>query len=163
MGFVNKGLVKVCGKPMAMHVVENVSRICSFVLIAVSSNTRSLAQLFRGSLGIDIVETSGRDYVEDLSMLLKALRKPVLVLPIDVPTLKHEDLSKFVDEALRDPRPIATMVSGGRLIGVSLFKDVEGPWIDIEVPNLVDVDTFEDLKLVEEMLCGDERDEVPRR
>lgn len=162
-GGSHKPLARVCGKPMIVWVVEKACTVCSHVVVAVASHTRRICSLLRGFPRVECVETSGVDYVVDLSLALSMLPKPVLVLPSDVPLLPVEALREFVEYGLRSDADIVELVveeRGSReLIGVSIFHRESGreeqivyPWS----PALKDIDTVEELEHAES-LCENSR------
>lgn len=149
-----KPLIKVCGEPMLVRVLRAVKGVCSYVVIAISEHTAAipLNDDLGSSIDVDYVFTSGRGYVEDLTFLLQGLRKPLLVIPGDVPLLTRGILRRFLAEAERFGKsPIVNLVGEKGLLGVSLFRSEGGAWVDLRLKGyeLLDVDTPEDLKEAE--------------
>lgn len=151
LGGVEKPLIKVCGRPMILGVLEAASKVCRRLVLVYSSHTESLAALCRRAglrLKIECLKGSGESYVEDLALAMGALEPPVLVLPADMPLLTWEYLDDFLSKALPAPAPVVNLVTKRGPTGISLFKKPGGSWWDLEypvAPALLDVDTPEDL------------------
>lgn len=154
LGGVAKPLLKVCGKPMILSVLEAAERVCRRILLVYSRYTRGLEVICRSSVaaGLECMEGSGEGYVADLKRALEIVKPPVLVLPADMPFLTWEYLEDFLVKAMLAPRAVVNLVTGRGPTGVSLFKDYGGPWWDLELPSVpafIDVDTPEDLEEAE--------------
>ncbi len=154
MGGVEKPLLRVCGETLLERLASRLTRLCRLVVVAVSPYTRRVARL-AGRLGLEVVETSGAGYVEDLSMLLRALRpRPLLVAPGDL-YAKDDCLEALVAEALRLDADIVTFVSRGEPLGLSVFNRDEGGWVDLEADCLRDIDDWASYReVVEECSRG---------
>ena len=84
-----KPLVPVLGKPMIDRVLDALAKArgTGQLVVSVSENTPLTTDHLR-SRGIEIVGTSGSDYVADLRQALKHLRSSeVLVCPADLPLI----------------------------------------------------------------------------
>ena len=85
------------------------------ILAAVSPNTPKTKELLK-SKGIEIIETSGEGYSNDLSYLLSKL-KPlrVMVVPSDLPLLNSQIVSEILDaidnsSSMKEHRPAISIV-----------------------------------------------------
>jgi len=162
--FGSRKLVEeVCSRPLIDHSLTASEKLCSYTVIAVSRHTsEDLKSRCRRPL-TECIETSGRDYVDDLAFALAALRKPVLVLPGDVVFKDVNVLRRFIEEAFGLNVDVVTMVVNGLgPVGVSLFRSEGGSWADIVVNlgDVVDVDTREMVPVAEDVCKGGQS---PRR
>ncbi|WP_232085642.1 NTP transferase domain-containing protein [Conexivisphaera calida] len=151
LGYLEKPLVEVCGRPM----VDGVLRAAAAVeepILCTSPFVPNVERLYCGSLRC--VRGSG-DYVSDLGTALEAVGVPALVLPADMPFLDHgiRELRRFVDMALESRAQVITLnvCRHGRCYqpGVSVFRMPSGEWEDIHIlwrAALMDVDDPGDLE-----------------
>ena len=145
LGYVDKGVLEVCGKPMALAVGETALRLAEAgcqVLAAVSRRNQGTLRILKG-LGIDVVLTSGSGYVNDLELLLKLIRRrPILTMPIDTPLITPKLILEFVNKAIELGKPVVNLVGPWGMVGVSLFNGDGGEWGDVLVndPRIMDVD-----------------------
>ncbi len=156
-GGPHKLVAEVCGE----RLIERVVRIASSIgepIVVVSPHTKKYLE------GIcarhRCIETRGAGYPEDLYEALSKVGRPVLILPGDMPFISADILVDFVRRALKATEPIATMrVCRNNVceaIGVSFAKATGWGWVDIDYiysPELMDIDTLEDLLRAEE-ICG---------
>lgn len=156
-GGPHKLVAEVCGE----RLIERVVRIATIIgepIVVVSPHTKGYLE------GIcakhRCIETKGAGYSEDLSEALSTLGRPVLVLPGDLPFISVDILLDFVRKALKAPEPIATLRvcrdGSCEAIGVSFAKATGWGWVNIDYsysPELMDIDTLEDLLRAEE-ICG---------
>ena len=72
-------------KPVIMHVVDALknSNCFSRIIAATSSNSPETEKTLRQS-GIEIISTSGKDFVSDLNFVLKQLDDPVFITSGDL-------------------------------------------------------------------------------
>jgi len=148
---------EVCGEPLIDHPLAASEKLCSYTVIAVSRHTMEDLKSRCSRPLAECIETSGRDYIDDLSLALAALRKPVLVLPGDAVFKDVNVLRRFVEEAFRLNVDVVTMVvSGLGPVGVSFFRSEGGSWADIVVNlgDVVDVDTREMVPVAEDVCKG---------
>ncbi len=106
-----KPLIKVCGKPVILYVLEalkNAKKIDS-VVVAVSCCTPKTAQ-FLSQFPVQVVETPGVDYVSDMGYASKALKLGVfLAIAADLPLVTGEVLDKIVERYERCGKPALTV------------------------------------------------------
>lgn len=154
---VDKGSIKVCGKPMVMWVLSNIVNAgIGEVVMAVSARNRDTLSIVRGLNCCDVYMSSGVNYVVDLSFALRLITKrPILVMPIDVPLIPPEVILDFINKGISIGKPVVNMVGPHGYVGVTLFNDSMGEWVDVKYdsPVVMDIDTPSDLKMAEE-LCG---------
>ena len=84
-------------KPIILHVVDALkdSNCFSQIIAATSSNSPETEKILQQS-GIDIISTSGKDFVSDLNYVLKQLDDSVFVTSGDIPLLDEEIIKKIV-------------------------------------------------------------------
>ena len=151
LGYSEKPLVKVCGRPM----VDGVLRAATAIgepMLCTSRFTPSVERSYCGSL--KCVRGSG-GYVSDLGTALMVAGTPALVLPADMPFLDHgiRELRGFVDLALGSNASVITLnvCRHGHCYqpGVSIFRMPSGEWEDIHIlwrVAFMDVDDPGDLE-----------------
>ncbi|HEU98006.1 MAG TPA: hypothetical protein ENO36_04030 [Fervidicoccus fontis] len=103
--------------------------------------------------GVKIVECPGSGYVEDLSLMLKRVTFPSLVLPADMPFLTCDIVKRFLDLASNEAADVVTLVKvrgeSREETGISIFRKEGGSWKNVymeEEKELIDIDTPEELK-----------------
>jgi adenosylcobinamide-phosphate guanylyltransferase len=96
-------------KPIILHVVDSLKQsICfSKILALTSSNSPKTKKLLQEN-NIEILDTSGIGYVQDLSLTLQSINDSVLVISGDLPLLDKEIITKIVKHY--DPEKIWTSV-----------------------------------------------------
>jgi adenosylcobinamide-phosphate guanylyltransferase len=107
-----KPLLEVGGVPMVERVASALagSRRFDRIVAAVSPNTQKTRE-FLESKGIEVVETAGEGYPQDLSRLLTRLRpEKVMVVPADVPLLDSQAVRDIVDAANSGQEPAVSIV-----------------------------------------------------
>lgn len=151
LGYVAKPFLELCGKPMVSHVVEKVSKLCRETIIALSRATISGASSVCRLALVDCIETSGADYVKDLSFALNMVRRPALVLPSDTPFVSRESLELLLHVASECAEKVVTLcIECSEPVGISLFKDGYEGWCNLCVPKsteFLNVNTPSDLEL----------------
>jgi GTP:adenosylcobinamide-phosphate guanylyltransferase len=168
-GGPHKPLAKLCNKTMIEWVVEKALKVSKHVFIAVSNRTLNICRLFQGNPLVVCIGTSGEGYVTDLSLLLSMLPKPLLVLPSDTPLIPVDILLDFINKGIRSSSDIVELVirknDTDELVGISLFHSESGSEEKIIYPysiQLVDIDTYEELKNAEEY-CKDSWGKASKR
>jgi len=86
-------------KPIILHVVDSLknSNLFSKILAVTSINSPKTKKLLEKN-NVEIFDTSGIGYVEDLNLVLKSIDDPVLVTSGDLPLLDKEIIQKIVNE-----------------------------------------------------------------
>lgn len=98
-GVIEKPLLKVNGIAMVERVILALVSSDRFdrIVAAVSPNTPKTKELLK-SKGIEIIETSGEGYSNDLSCLLSKLKlQRVMVVPSDLPLLNSQIVNEILD------------------------------------------------------------------
>ena len=122
-----KPLFKLHDKPLIKYVIDNLksSRLIDKIVIAVSPNTRQTTEYLR-SLNEDykILDTSGDDYLKDLSYILdyfeKRSKEDILVfINADLPFISSQTIDDVITHYL-DSDKYALSV----LVPVEVFEDL---------------------------------------
>jgi len=168
---VEKPLIKIAGKPMVQYVIEAVqhSRSIDRVFVTTSKHTPETAATLR-SIGFNVIETSGDDYVDDTKLAVKSLGlKKTLVISADLPLIT----AKTIDEVIRRyeisgkpalavaiPRLSENTKEGLAFAGVNMIdgEKINEKTLDEEVmivgrvEVMLNVNTPEDLELVRALI-----------
>ncbi len=122
-----KPLFKLCNKPLIKHVIDHLkeSKLVDKLVIAVSPHTRETAKSLN-SLGEDfqILDTSGDDYLTDLSYILDYFEKrssedTLLFINADLPFISTETIDYVLDYYSKSPKDALST-----LVPVEIFKDL---------------------------------------
>jgi adenosylcobinamide-phosphate guanylyltransferase len=116
-GVIEKPLLKVNSVAMVERVILALVNSDRFdrIVAAVSPNTPKTKELLK-SKGIEIIETSGEGYSNDLSYLLSKLKpRRVMVVPSDLPLLNSQIVSEILDaidnsSSMKDHGPAISIV-----------------------------------------------------
>ena len=109
---LEKPLLKVNGIPMVDLVVSALQRSGKFVRIiaAVSPNAPKTRDFLR-SKGLEIIDTAGVGYPQDLTRLLFRLKpERVMVVPSDIPLLNAEAVKDIVSVTGQGPESAISIV-----------------------------------------------------
>ncbi len=173
IGGLEKPLLNICGKEIIKRVLEAASSLSPNIYVAVSPNTpRTRAWCI--SNNIKVIDTPGKGYPHDIGFITRRTGFPILFLPADTPFITAGLLEYFVEKASTIDTSIVTLMVSRHCfprqfysnnpmpVGISLFKDRKGYWANIimcKYPELLDIDTLEELELAERICI----DEVSRR
>ncbi|MBR2665005.1 MULTISPECIES: NTP transferase domain-containing protein [Methanobrevibacter] len=122
-----KPLFKLHDKPLIKYVIDNLksSRLIDKIVIAVSPNTRQTTEYLR-SLNEDykILDTSGDDYLKDLSYILdyfeKRSKEDILVfINADLPFISSQTIDDVITHYLDSDKDALSV-----LVPVEVFKDL---------------------------------------
>ena len=106
-----KPLIQVCGKPVIEYVLaalKDAKKIDS-IIVATSSCTPKTTQLMK-QLGVQVIETPGKDYVSDMGYAVQTLKLGVfLAIAADLPLVKGEMIDAIVDRYERCGKPALTV------------------------------------------------------
>ena len=96
-------------KPVILHVIDSLQNSNSFskILAVTSSNSPKTKKLLQEN-NIEIFDTSGLGYVEDLNSALKIINDAVLVTSGDLPLLDMEIIQNIISHF--DPKNIWTSI-----------------------------------------------------
>jgi len=182
-----KPLVQVGGKPVVERVLDsllNAKRVDS-VVVAVSESTPRTA-VFASRFPVNVVETPGNGYIEDMQFLVKQLKLgKVLTVAADIPLITAEVVDEIVERyeccgkpALAVVAPLETKLRLG--LGLEYSFDVAGKTVvpvginaidgrridegeleqDIFVLDMVEVavniNTIDELRLAERLVAKPE-------
>ena len=98
-GSIEKPLIKVDGVAMVERVISALASSDRFdrIIAAVSPNTPKTNEFLK-SKGIEIIETAGEGYSQDLSCLLSKLKpRKVVVVPGDIPLLNSQIVHEILN------------------------------------------------------------------
>lgn len=122
-----KPLFKLHDKPLIKYVLDNLksSRLIDKIVIAVSPNTRQTTEYLR-SLNEDykILDTSGDDYLKDLSYILdyfeKRSKEDILVfINADLPFISSQTIDEVITHYLDSDKDALSV-----LVPVEVFEDL---------------------------------------
>ena len=132
-----KPLFKLHDKPLIKYVIDNLksSRLIDQIVIAVSPNTRQTTEYLR-SLNEDykILDTSGDDYLKDLSYILdyfeKRSKEDILVfINADLPFISSQTIDDVITHYLdsdKDALSVLVPVEVFEELGLEYSYDFEG-------------------------------------
>ncbi|MCS7099536.1 MAG: NTP transferase domain-containing protein [Sulfolobales archaeon] len=147
-----KFLRDLCGESIASRLIRQLEELCEYVVIALSHRTIDRARALCENPRALCVELPGSGYVDDLSLALRSLPKPVLTVAADV-VARDSVIRNFLENALLRSVDVVTAVvedSPGwqNPVGLALFNREEGSWdtVVLDAGDVVDVDTEEDLE-----------------
>ena len=86
-------------KPIVLHVVDSLKNSnCFSKILAITSSNSPKTKKFLEENNIEIFDTPGIGYVEDLNLVLKTTNDPVLITSGDLPLLDKEIIQKIVNQ-----------------------------------------------------------------
>jgi adenosylcobinamide-phosphate guanylyltransferase len=95
---VEKPLISVCGKPSIQYVLaalENAKKI-DRIIVATTNITPKTTALMK-QLGVQVLETPGKDYVSDMGFTVQTLKLGVFLgISADLPLVKGEMIDEIV-------------------------------------------------------------------
>lgn len=155
LGGINKPFLDICGRKL-INVSLSVSTKLMYkgkIYVCLKNNDLKFVKNMNLTKNVVLVKCPGLGYVKDLNYILKIVNFPVLILPADMPFLSKTVVEKFVKKALNSKKDVVTLMvckkDSCKEVGISLFKKAKGSWENIyfnEIPELRDIDTFEDVK-----------------
>ena len=122
-----KPLFKLRDKPLIKHVIDNLnaSKFIDKVIIAVSPNTCETAKYLESfDEDFQILDTSGEDYLTDLSYILdyfenKSKEDILLFINADLPFISTETIDYVIDFYLKSDKDALSV-----LVPVEIFKEL---------------------------------------
>jgi len=97
MNLKNEKLLLQYKKPVILHVIDSLQNSNSFSkILAITSSNSPKTKKFLKENNIEIFDTSGAGYVEDLNSVLKTIHDKVLVTSGDLPLLDVEIIQKII-------------------------------------------------------------------
>jgi len=84
-------------KPLIHHVIDALEASkCFEKIVAITSQNSPKTHDFLKELGIDLIETSGNSYVEDLNQILVSFDEPIFVISGDFPFIDGDIIKQIV-------------------------------------------------------------------
>jgi adenosylcobinamide-phosphate guanylyltransferase len=127
-----KPIIEVCGKPVIEYVLSAIkaAKKIDRVIVATTSCTPKTTKLMR-HLGVEVIETPGKDYVSDMGYAVQTLKLGVfLAIAADLPLVSGEMIDIVVERyercgkpALTVAVPLETKAKLGMCIGYSFKMD----------------------------------------
>ena len=122
-----KPLFKLRDKPLIKYVIDNLnaSKLIDEIVIAVSPNTGKTTEYLRSLNGnFKILDTSGKDYLKDLSYILdyfeKNSKKDILLfINADLPFISTETIDYVLDYYLKSDKDALSV-----LVPVEVYEDL---------------------------------------
>jgi adenosylcobinamide-phosphate guanylyltransferase len=106
-----KPLIEVCGKPVIEYVLAalgNAKKI-DRVIVATTNHTPKTTTLMR-HLGVEVIETPGKDYVSDMGYVVQTLKLGVfLAIAADLPLVRADMIDAVVGRYERCGKPALTV------------------------------------------------------
>ena len=124
MNLDNEKLLLEYKKPVIFHVVDSLkeSNCFSKILALTSSNSPKTKKSLQDN-NIEIFNTNGIGYVEDLTLVLQSINDSVLVTSGDLPLLDHEIIKKIVSNYDPEKTWTSILVTNKFLISLGLESD----------------------------------------
>jgi adenosylcobinamide-phosphate guanylyltransferase len=108
---VEKPLIEVCGKPVIQYVLAALkgAKKIDRIIVATTKSTPKTTVLMR-KLGVEVIETPGKDYVSDMGWVVQTLKLGVfLAIAADLPLVKPEMIDSIVDRYESCGKPALTV------------------------------------------------------
>jgi adenosylcobinamide-phosphate guanylyltransferase len=106
-----KPLIKVCGKPVIEYVLsalKDAKKIDS-TIVATTNCTPKTTKLMK-QLGVQVIETPGKDYVSDMGYAVQTLKLGVfLAIAADLPLVRSEMIDAVVERYEHCGKPALTV------------------------------------------------------
>ena len=142
--------------PTILHVIFALQNTNYFskIITATSPNAPKTKEMLKNA-GIEIFDTSGKGYVEDLNLILRSINDDVLVVPGDLPLLDDEIIKKILSTHNSDKIWTSFLVTKEFLKSIGLttdfsvrFQNKECSFTGISIVNAKEINN---LDLVEEI------------
>ncbi|MDO5860860.1 NTP transferase domain-containing protein [Methanobrevibacter sp.] len=122
-----KPLFKLCNKPLIKYVIDNLnsSKLVDKIVIAVSPNTPETTEYLKSLKGdFEIFDTSGKDYLTDLSFILDYFEKQssediLLFINADLPFISTETIDCVLKYYFKSGKDALST-----LVPVEIFKEL---------------------------------------
>jgi adenosylcobinamide-phosphate guanylyltransferase len=153
MNLENEKLLLKYKKPVILHVVDSLknSNCFSKILAITSSNSPKTKKLLQEN-NVEIFDTSGIGYAEDLNLVLKTIHDVVLVTSGDLPLLDQQIIQKIINQY--DPQSTWTsiLVTNKFLTTLGIqsnysvnFNNQECHFTGISLVNSTKISSFENI------------------
>lgn len=155
---VEKPLLRIVNKPMITYVIEALrkSKSVDRIIVAVSSETPRTARMAI-KLGVEVTETRGYGYEEDMKQAIKAHSlSDVVVVSADLPFLTSEVVDEAVNAYLENGKPslmVAATLEMCKQTGIepSYVFEVAGRKVVPVGLNVIDGERIDEPELDEEI------------
>jgi adenosylcobinamide-phosphate guanylyltransferase len=106
-----KPLIEVCSKPVIEYVLSALkdAKKIDKIIVATTCCTPKTTALMK-QLGVQVIETPGKDYVSDMGYVVQTLKLGVfLAIAADLPLVKPEMIDQIVERYERCGKPALTV------------------------------------------------------
>ena len=106
-----KPLIKVCGRPVIEYVLAALksAKKIDKIIVATSTTTPKTTALMK-QLGVQVIQTPGKDYVSDMGYTVQTLKLGVfLAIAADLPLVKPEMVDAVVERYEQCGKPALTV------------------------------------------------------
>ncbi len=166
-GLKEKPLIRLRGRTMLEHVVLALRQAITVerIVVAVSKHAVRTAKEAR-KLGLEVVETPGRGYVQDMRHAINTLKlKKTLVVSADLPLINGDLVDTIVESYQRAKSPalaVAVPLAAFIRLGVNpAYKlKVGGRYLAPSAINLLDGSMIDRSKIRQEFLVVEEAEEL---
>jgi adenosylcobinamide-phosphate guanylyltransferase len=153
-----KPLIEFRGKPMILHIIYNLQKSSNIerIIVATSPHTRQTKLLMR-ELGVEVIDTPGRGYVEDMEYITsrKDLEDQILLTVVsDIPLVTV----KLVDQVIKSYQDCGKPAMSVMIPVETFYRNGLKPsivWQDL-VPSGLNILRGKDNQQDEELLILDE-------
>lgn len=117
-----KPMLLVKGKPMISYVLNalKISKCFDKIIAVVSNNTPQTAQFLAGE-GVEVANSSGNDYVQDLNYVLELIRpNKAFIISADIPLIDSNTIKKIVNNFSNCRKPCMTV-----MVSMALLDDLK--------------------------------------
>ncbi|MCC6012845.1 MAG: NTP transferase domain-containing protein [Candidatus Verstraetearchaeota archaeon] len=111
---IEKPLLKLGGITLIERVINAVknSSFIDKIIVTVSPNTVNTKNYLKSIKGINILETSGRDYHEDMKFAIKNSNgKYFIVISADLPFITSEIINFIINKYIEEKKPSLTVIT----------------------------------------------------
>ena len=141
-------------KPIILHVIDSLrnSNLFSKILAVTSPNSPKTKKLLEEN-NVEIFDTPGIDYVEDLNLVLKSIDDAVLITSGDLPLLDEDIVQKIVNQYISHKTWVSILVTKNFLSSLGLesnypvnFDDQICHYTGISLVNSKKIKSLENLE-----------------
>ncbi len=170
-GRLEKPLLLINNRPMIDYIISELkkSKRINDIYVSVSKNTPYTREYLAKKYDLNIINTSGKNYIYDLNKCIPYFKGPFLTIPSDIPLINHQDIDKIIDYYLKFSFECLTVWIEERIYigeptlvyngyvpsGINIMlpkKDIQKEERYLLNKPLINVNTYKDLKLVEDIL-----------
>ncbi len=154
LGFVEKPMIKVKGRRLIEHILEEIELVDLEVICVTSPYTKRTEDFLR-KRGMEVFRGSGLGYIEDLKETLESygILEPVFTANSDLYIVRKGIFSEFFRFYMTSDHPAMSMIyENGNPVGINAFD----PFFDeqreekfiIDERDIINVDTPQDLERI---------------